>query len=303
VRSQTLGWGNPEIVSALALGAILILAFVLYELRTPQPMLPMRFFTQRAFSVASVVSLAMYFGMFGSIFFLTQYLQDVLHNSPLQAGVKLLTWTGATMLIAPLAGFYSQRWGSRWFMAAGLALQAVALAWLATVVGVTQSYTSMIGPFVLAGSGMALVFAPVAAAVLEAVAPEEAGQASGANNTIREIGGVLGIAVLATIFTSHGNYASSHAFLDGLSPALWVSVGVLGAGALLAAALPLRRRAAAPANAVGATAGAATVLPAAGLEGATAWGRLRTRSWSARRQLRANASRAASAGTRGSTRP
>jgi EmrB/QacA subfamily drug resistance transporter len=245
VRSQSLGWSNTQIVVALAAGAALLVAFVAYELRTRTPMLPMRFFANRDFSVANGVSLAMYFGMFGSIFFLSQFLQNVLGNSPLQAGLKLLVWTGATMVVSPLAGYFSQRAGSRWFMASGLALQAVALGWLALLTSVHTSYVSMIAPFVLAGSGMALVFSPVAAAVLGAVAPEEAGQASGATNTIREVGGVLGIAVLATVFSSHGSYVSPVSFVHGLVPAMWVGVGVLGAGALLAAALPGVRRVAA----------------------------------------------------------
>jgi len=241
VRSQTLGWGSAQVEVALIAGAILLVAFVAFELRAAEPMLPMRFFANRSFTIANTVSLAMYFGMFGSIFFLSQFLQNVLHNSPLQAGLKLLVWTGAVMVVSPLAGYFSQRFGSRWFMAGGLALQALALGWLAALTSVTQSYTSMIAPFLLAGSGMALVFAPVAAAVLGSVKPEEAGQASGATNTIREVGGVLGIAVLATVFTSNGSYTSAQSFVNGLVPAMWVGVAVLAAGALLAA-LPVGRR-------------------------------------------------------------
>src|SRR5947209_2459966 len=242
VRSQTRGWGATEVIVSLALGAVLLSAFVAYELRTSAPMLPMRFFADRSFSVANVVSVAMYFGMFGSIFFLSQFMQNVLHNSPLQAGLKLLVWTGATMVVAPLAGYFSQRFGSRWFMAAGLALQAIALAWLAEVAGIHTAYASMIAPFLLAGSGMALVFAPVAAAILDSVAPDQAGQASGANNAIREVGGVLGIAVLGSVFSSNGSYLSGSAFVSGLQPALWVGVAVLAAGALLVTAVPSRRR-------------------------------------------------------------
>ena len=204
----------------------------------------MRFFSNRAFAVTNVVSLSMYFGMFGSIFFLSQFLQNVLHNSPLQAGVKLLVWTGATMIVAPLAGFFSERIGSRPFMVAGLALQAVALGWLAILTSVDQTYASMIVPFVLAGAGMALVFAPSANAILSSVRTSEAGQASGATNAIRELGGVLGIAVLATVFTSHGGYTSPQAFVNGLVPAMWVGVAVLAAGALIALVLPFSTRAA-----------------------------------------------------------
>jgi MFS family permease len=202
----------------------------------------MRFFAKRSFAVTNVVSLAMYFGMFGSIFFLSQFLQNVLHNSPLQAGVKLLVWTGASMVVSPLAGFFSERYGTRMFMAVGLGLQAVALGWLAALAGVHQSYVSMITPFILAGAGMSLVFAPSANAVLSAVRSEEAGQASGATNAIRELGGVLGIAVLSTVFSSHGSYLSPEQFVSGLRPAMWVGVAVLAAGGLIAAALPFSSR-------------------------------------------------------------
>ena len=228
VRSQSLGWGSTEVLVSLVAGAALVVAFVVHERRTESPMLPMSFFASRGFAVTNAVSLAMYFGMFGSIFFLSQFLQTVLHNSPLQAGVKLLVWTGATMVVAPLAGVFSERFGSRLFMAAGLALQAIALGWLASEASVGQSYTSMIAPFILAGSGMALVFAPSANAVLASVRTDQAGQASGATNAIRELGGVLGIAVLSTVFTSHGGYVSPHAFVSGLVPAMWVGTAVLG---------------------------------------------------------------------------
>src|ERR1019366_3599282 len=243
VRAQSQGWTSAEVLVALAVGVLLVLVFVRSELRTSEPMLPLSFFASRGFTVTNAVSLAMYFGMFGSIFFLSQFLQNVLHNTPFQAGVKLLVWTGATMVVSPLAGFFSERYGSRLFMVAGLALQAVALGWLAALASVDQSYASMIGPFVLAGSGMALVFAPAANAVLASVHTDEAGQASGAANAIRELGGVLGIAVLATVFSSHGSYASPQAFVNGLVPAMWVGVAVLAAGALIAAVLPFSTRA------------------------------------------------------------
>jgi EmrB/QacA subfamily drug resistance transporter len=249
VRSQSIGWGAAEVLIPLAVGVALVVAFIRHELRTEEPMLPMRFFADRGFAVTNVVSLAMYFGMFGSIFFLSQFLQNVLGNTPLQAGVKLLVWTGATMVTAPLAGVFSERYGSRPFMVAGLSLQAIALGWLASEASITQSYASMVAPFVLAGVGMALVFAPSANAVLASVATVEAGKASGAANAIRELGGVLGIAVLATVFSSHGGYRSALAFVHGLTPAMWVGVAVLATGALVAAALPFSTRQAARARA------------------------------------------------------
>ena len=249
VRSQSLGWGSTEVVISLAAGAALVVAFIVQELRTDEPMLPMEFFANRGFAVTNAVSLAMYFGMFGSIFFLSQFLQNVLHNTPLQAGVKLLVWTGAVMVVAPVAGFMSERYGSRWFMIAGLSLQAIALGWMASVAGVGESYASLVIPFALAGSGMALVFAPSANAVLASVRTSQTGQASGATNAIRELGGVLGIAVLATVFTSHGSYLSPQAYVSGLVPALWLGAAVLAGGALIAAALPFSTRASASVHA------------------------------------------------------
>jgi EmrB/QacA subfamily drug resistance transporter len=241
IRAQSEGWLDSLVLTALALGLSLLAAFVVWERRTERPMLPMEFFARRSFAVTNAVSLCMYFGMFGSIFFLGQFFQNVLGNTPLQAGVKLLVWTGASMVVAPLAGVFSERYGSRWFMVAGLSLQALALGWLAALVSTHTSYASVIAPFVLAGAGMSLVFAPSANAVLSSVRVEQAGQASGANNAIREVGGVLGVAVLASVFTATGSYATAQSFVDGLVPALWVAVAVLAAGALTALALPSRR--------------------------------------------------------------
>ncbi len=250
IRSQSMGWIHPEVLIGLGAGLVLVAAFVIHELRTDAPMLPMHFFADRGFAVTNAVSLAMYFGMFGSIFFLSQFMQNVLGNTPLQAGIKLLVWTGATMVTAPLAGFFSERYGSRPFMVAGMSLQAIALAWLASEASVTETYSSMVGPFVLAGSGMAMVFAPSANAVLASVATIDAGKASGATNAIRELGGVLGISILATVFTSDGGYGSPIAFIHGLRPAMWIGVAVLAAGALLAAAVPFSTRESAVAHAL-----------------------------------------------------
>jgi EmrB/QacA subfamily drug resistance transporter len=240
VRSQSLGWTSPTILASLIGGVLLLGAFVLWELRAPQPMLPMSFFAKRSFAVTNVVSLSMYFGMFGSIFFLSQYMQDVLGNTPLQAGLKLLVWTGASMIVAPLAGVFSERYGSRPFMVAGLTLQAIGLGSLAAMTSTSVPYTHMLIPFIMAGAGMSLVFAPSANAVLSSVRVDQAGQASGANNAIREVGGVLGVAVLASVFTSSGGYSSPQEFVSGLIPAMWVGVAVLGAGALVALLLPFR---------------------------------------------------------------
>ena len=123
-------------------------------------------------------------------------------------------------------------------MTAGLALQSIAIGWLASVSSPTTPYGDLVIPFILAGTGMALVFAPSANAVLGSVAQKEAGQASGATNAIRELGGVLGVAVLASVFSSAGSYASPEAFTNGMTAAIWVGAGVLAIGALLALLVP-----------------------------------------------------------------
>src|SRR3954465_1702230 len=245
VRGAELGWTSSTVLSSLAAGAILLAAFVVWELRTPAPMLPMRFFRSRAFSASNGVSFAMYFGVFGSIFLLAQFFQVTQHMSPLEAGLRTLPWTGMPMLVAPIAGLLSDRIGSRPLMVTGLTLQATGIGWLASVSTPTVPYSSLVLPFVMAGTGMALVFAPTANAVLHAVRPEEAGQASGATNAIREVGGTLGVAVLASVFSANGSYASPEAFTSGMTSAIWVGAAVLAAGALIALLVPGRRRAAA----------------------------------------------------------
>jgi EmrB/QacA subfamily drug resistance transporter len=235
------GWTSPQIVASLTAGAVLTAGFVAWELRAPAPMLPMRFFRDRAFAAANGASLLMYFGMFGSIFLLTQFLQTVQGHSPLGAGLRVLPWTAMPMIVAPIAGALSDRIGGRPLMAVGLSLQAVGLGWLAAVSTPTVPYSDLVIPFILSGTGMAMFFAPVANVVLSAVRPEEEGQASGANNAIREVGGVFGVAVLASVFASHGGYGTPQSFVDGLTPAIWVGAIVVAVGALISLAIPSRR--------------------------------------------------------------
>ena len=203
------GWASPSIVASLLVGAALLVAFVLWELRTPKPMLPMRFFRNRGFAAANGASLAMSFGMFGSIFLLTQFFQTAQGYSPLEAGLRVLPWTAMPMVVAPIAGVLSDKIGSRPILATGLALQAIGLAWIAAVSTATVGYTSLVGPFILSGIGMGLFFAPMANVILSSVQPVEEGKASGANSAVREVGGVFGVAVLASVFSRYGGYASA----------------------------------------------------------------------------------------------
>jgi len=266
VRANELGWTAATVVGSIGVGVVLLGAFVWWEHRAPAPMLPLRFFRSRAFSASNGVSFAMFFGVFGSIFLLSQFFQTAQGYSPFEAGLRTLPWTGMPMIVAPIAGLLSDRIGSRPLMVAGLALQSVAMFWLAAISSPDTAYASLIAPFVIAGTGMALVFAPSANAILSAVRPEEAGQASGATNAIRELGGVMGVAVLATVFSAHGSYASPQAFSDGVVAALPIGAAVLAAGAVMAMFVPGRRSRAAvdagsaPAAAMAAPAGAAAAV-------------------------------------------
>src|SRR5215475_2513739 len=234
VRGNQVGWGSPEIVGSLVLGFVVLGLFIVWELRAEQPMLPLRFFRNRTFSAANTASFLMFFGMFGSIFLLAQFFQTVQGYSPLQAGLRVLPWTAMPIFVAPIAGALSDRIGGRPLMATGLALQAIGLGWIAFVSTPTVAYSALVIPFILSGIGMALYFAPVANVVLSSVKPEEEGQASGANNAIRELGGVFGIAVLASVFAHYGGYGTGQTFVDGLTPALYAGAGVVGLGALAA---------------------------------------------------------------------
>ncbi len=242
IRGNEQGWASPEILTALGLGATFVAAFVAWELRAPYPMLPMKFFRSAAFTLANLASLFMFFGMFGAIFLLTQFFQTVQGYSPLASGLRILPWTLAPMFVAPVAGALSDRINPKRILGAGLTLQAVALGWIAFVSTPTTAYAALIVPFVMAGVGMALFFAPMANVVLSAVGREQEGQASGANNAIRELGGVLGVAVLASVFSRYGGYGTGQTFVDGMTPAIWIGAIVVAFGALAAFAIPTVRR-------------------------------------------------------------
>ncbi len=242
VRGNSVGWASAEIVGSLVAGALLVAAFVAWERRTAEPMLRLEFFRNRTFSLANTASLLMSFGMFGSIFFLSQFFQTVQGYSPLGSGLRILPWTAMPMLVAPIAGALSDRIGGQRLMGAGLTLQAAGLAWIAAVSTPTTPYADLVAPFVVSGIGMSLFFAPVANVVLSSVRPEHEGQASGANSALRELGGVFGVAVLAAVFAHVGGYRTAAAFTHGMNVSVWIGAAVVFAGALAAFAIPSRPR-------------------------------------------------------------
>src|ERR687887_595593 len=235
VRGNGQGWASPEIVFALGAGLVVTALFVLWELRAPAPMLPMRFFRNPAFALSNVASLFMFFGMFGSIFLLSQFFQTVQGYSPLGSGLRILPWTIMPMFVAPIAGALSDRIGGARLMGSGLTLQATGLASLAAISTPTTPYWQLVAPFMVSGIGMAMFWAPVANVVLAAVRKDEEGQASGAQNAIRELGGVFGVAVLASIWAHYGSYRTGTSFVNGMTPAIWL-------GAVAAFAIPRRLR-------------------------------------------------------------
>ena len=200
----------------------------------------MQFFRDRTFALTNVASLFMFFGMFGSIFFLAQFFQTVQGYSPLQSGLRILPWTAMPMFVAPIAGALSDRIGGQRLMAAGLTLQSAGLLWIAAVSTPTTPYLDLVGPFVLSGIGMALFFAPVANVVLSSVRAEDEGKASGATNAIRELGGVFGVAVLAAVFAHVGGYRTPEAFVHGTTTAVYIGGALVAVGAVAAALIKPR---------------------------------------------------------------
>jgi len=243
VRGNTHGWTSTGVVTSFALGAAALAAFIAWELRSTHPMLDIRLFRHRAFAAVNVTALLFSFGMFGSIFFLSQFLQTVQGYSPLSAGLRVLPWTGMAMLLAPLVGLLAERVGGKPLVVTGLVLQASGLAWLAWLVTPTTPYLSMVPAFVVCGVGMTLFFVPLASLVLGTVPVSLEGVASGTNSAFRELGGVLGIAVLGAVFSSSGGYASGQDYVNGLTPAIVVGAAVVAVGAVVAALIPRRGRA------------------------------------------------------------
>jgi EmrB/QacA subfamily drug resistance transporter len=240
VRGNSVGWGSAQIAGSLVAGALVLVAFVAWELRAEQPMLPMAFFRDRTFTLANLASLLMSFGMFGSIFLLAQFFQTVQGYSPLGSGLRILPWTAMPMVVAPIAGALSDRIPAHRIIGTGLALQAAGLAWIAAVSSPTTAYADLVVPFALSGMGMGLFFAPIANVVLSSVRSEQEGQASGANNAIRELGGVFGVAILASVFSHYGGYGTGSSFVNGMTPAVYVGAAVVALGAV--ASFAIKRR-------------------------------------------------------------
>ncbi len=242
VRAPTVGWASGEVIGALVVGATLVALFLAWENKARYPMLPLKYFRSRAFSTANGVIFFQFVSLLGSLFMITQLFQIGLGYSPLQAGLRLLVWMAMPMLVAPIAGRLSDIVGNKPFLIVGLLLQSAGLGWLAIVVAPAVDYGSMIGPLIVAGIGIGMCFSTVANAVVSSVPVEGSGIAAGTNSALRELGGVLGIAVVGAVFAANGSYQSPTNFVQGFIPAIAVAAAIPLVGVVAAVLYPSRSR-------------------------------------------------------------
>jgi EmrB/QacA subfamily drug resistance transporter len=240
VRGNDAGWGSFEVVGALAGGLALLVAFVAVELRTRAPMLPMRFFRSRAFSAGNGAIFFAVGGLYCAVFFMAQFLQTGLGDDPLGAGLRLLPWTATLFFVSPVAGKLVDRFGERPFLVIGPLLQAAGMGWIALIATAGMSYGELIAPLVIAGVGISMTFPAAQNSVVGSVPVEAIGQAAGTNSTMRQLGGVFGIAIGVAAFAAAGSYASPADFSDGFVGAIGVAAALSLVAAAFGAALPSR---------------------------------------------------------------
>ncbi|MEU0945578.1 MFS transporter [Streptomyces canus] len=231
VRSGPAGWGSGEVLGSLAGGLVLLAAFVGWERRATEPMLPMSLFRVPAFAAGNLSTLLLTASLFSTVFFLAQYLQISLGHSPLGAGVRFLPWTVPLFFVAPLAGRLQDRIGPRRLISSGLFLQGAGLVWLGVNAHHHDSYGSSVAALIISGIGTSMAMPAQQSAVMTSVPPQSMGKAGGTFSTVRQLGGVLGIAVLAAVFAAHGSDRSPEQFADGFSAAIITSAVLAFVGA------------------------------------------------------------------------
>lgn len=237
VEAPAHGWSSLRVLTALACGAAVFGLFLWWQSRSTFPMLPLRLFRSREFSVINTLSFSLNVGVYGSIFLLAQFFQVVQGASPLQAGLRTLPCSLVPLFVGPASGPLMARWGAARLVIVGQAMVAVSLAWMATVFAADVAFTLLVGPFLLAGIGLGLSYPPISTVAIEAVPERERGVAAGVNNTARELGVAVGVAVLVSIFATKGDYTPT-TFVDGLTPALLTACVVVAAGTALTGLLP-----------------------------------------------------------------
>ena len=201
IEAPEWGWTSPATAGGFAVAAALLAVFVRWELRTEHPMLPVRIFRNRRFSAASVSITSAFFALFGFIFLVTQYFQLIQGYSPFEAGVRTLPVAFSIAISSVMAPRVVERVGTTRVVVTGLGLMAVAFTWISTV-SATTSYTEIVGQMILLGSGLGLTTAPATESIMGSLSADKAGVGSAVNDTTRELGGTLGVAVVGSVFSS-----------------------------------------------------------------------------------------------------
>ena len=241
MRASSAGFADTEVVAALATGLLLGVAFVAWELRTREPMVPMRLFRSRPFSSGIAASFLFYASMYGTLFFLPQFLQVAQGCDPLAAGLQLLPWTATLFVFAPIGGALVNRFGERLLVVFGLLLQATGFAWIALIAAPGLGYAGLVAPLIVAGAGVSVAMPAAQNAVLGAVAPSEIGKASGIFNMWRFLGGVFGVAIQVAAFAMTGSVGSAGMFSAGFATAIGLAAALSLAAAIVGMWLPGRR--------------------------------------------------------------
>jgi EmrB/QacA subfamily drug resistance transporter len=241
VRGEAAGWSSAEVLGSAAAGALLLGGFAVWQRRAAYPVLPPRLLRVRGFTAGNLAMALTVAPLFAAVFFYGQLFQVVLGEDPLQAGIRLMAWTSTFLVVAPVAGSLADRIGERWLISIGLAVQAVAMLWFAATVGTDTTYVDTLGPLVLGGVGVSMSIPCCQSAVVSAVAPRDVATAAGINSTMRQLGGVLGIAVTVAVFGAAGGFASPADFVDGFRAAVLTAAGLSLLGAVAGLALPHRR--------------------------------------------------------------
>lgn len=237
IEAPNYGWTDPLVLVAFLVAVVVLTAFVAWELRFEHPMLDLSFFKNPRFTAASVAITLVFFAMFGTFFLLTQYLQVVRAYTPLEAGLRTLPMAATMMVMAPLSARFVERFGARAVVSAGLTFVAAGLA-LASLLGETTPYIWLAGVLVVMAVGMSITMAPATASIMASLPPRKAGVGSAWNDTTRELGGALGVAVLGSVMSSQ--YTSELAGqLGGVPPDVGrVAESSVGAAVQISAELP-----------------------------------------------------------------
>ncbi|EXG80461.1 MFS transporter [Cryptosporangium arvum] len=238
VRGNAAGWTSVEVLSSLVAGVLLVVGFAGWQRRAAEPLVPADVLGSRAFVVGAVAIFLQWGSVLGALFFMAQFLQDGLGFSPLRAGLGLVPWGATTFLVPPIAGHFIGRVGVRPFIVAGLGLHAAAMVWIAVIVDPGLGYGQLIAPLVVSGTGVALALPATQAAALSGVGPGSVGAASGAYSTMRQLGGVFGVAVVVSAFLAAGSYASPRTFATGFAAALAACAALSLVGALTGLVAP-----------------------------------------------------------------